>query len=188
MKSKADIVFEKNAGVGTNILKGIWTGVKKLWGGTKKVTKKVKESPPGQWTSKQLKEYAPGAGVGLGVYGAHVYTNEQRRKAAEELGKAQTSANLTDNTLYDTYSTTAFQDSLRSDDQTKYLNTIKDPKKREITSHGINNYNQTRWYMSDPLLHKTYPKHKDYRKGLYDSGKLDPWKTDPNIVNPEWNK
>ena len=159
-----------------------------MFGYGKKGMSAAAKSKPGQFVGKQVKEYAPAAGTGLALYGAGVYTNEQRRKAKSELADAQTAANLTVPSMYEVTDSAEFADSLRTSKQKDYLETIKDPKKKEILSKGIDNFNVTNWYQSDPLLKDIYPKKQGYRKNLYDQGKLKPWSDDPNIVNPEWNK
>ena len=76
-------------------------------------------------------------------------------------------------------SNTAFSDSLMTNDQLKVLEGVKDDKERLAVREGLDNWNQMMWTYSDPaLVEAGIPKSvelKDYRKNLYDAGKLKPW-------------
>ena len=131
----------------------------------------------------------------LTSYGLMTLSHNQKQKALEEI-ENKVSANKLTYSLNDKdlklHANDAFADSLMTNTQLKALNEIKDVNERNAVRDGFDNFNLVEWEQSHPSIAHLFNK-QDYRKNLYDAGKLKPWTDkdsefyDESMVVPGYN-
>ena len=122
----------------------------------------------------------PVIGAG-GAYALSTWTNEQKQNAIKDIDSQVSAVN----SLYQRdpenlkfLNNNALLDSLITTQQAESLSKIPDVNTRAVVREGYDNFNQVIWDMSDPDVVQILPeakKLKDYRKNLYDAGKLTPF-------------